>query len=69
MRDRDPGKRRVILTEHSEVNSESRRKPAVSNARAAAALNTPPPFVAVALEHRGAASLRVTARAILLAGR
>jgi hypothetical protein len=42
----------VILTEHSEVNSESRRKLAVSNARAAAALDTPPRFVAVALEHR-----------------
>jgi len=33
-RDRDRGKRRVILTEHREVNSESRRTPAVSVARA-----------------------------------
>jgi len=56
----------VILIERSEINSESRRTPAVSIARTAATLNTRPRFVAVVAPRAPHAAMsRVMARAIL----
>jgi hypothetical protein len=65
----DTCKHRVILTEHSEVDSESRRKPAVSIARATAWLDTHTLFVAVVVPSTvRPPDFRGRGRPVLLAG-
>ena len=66
----DTRKHRVILTERSEVDSESRRKPAVSIARAAASLDTQSRlYCRRRPEHRRPPDFWGNGGAVLLAGR